>query len=105
MLGTPYRWAGSSPGGFDCSGLMLWSWAQVGVSLPRTSGSQYAGTQRISAAQLQPGDLVFFGSPIHHVGMYVGGGQMVHSPRTGDVVKISPIHRGFGSPSGYGRVR
>lgn len=105
MLGTPYRWAGSSPAtGFDCSGLLLWAWAQVGVSLPRTSRGMYAGTQRISESQLQPGDLVFYGSPVYHVGMYVGGGQMIHSPRTGDVVKIAPIHRGFGNPSGYGRI-
>lgn len=106
MLGTPYRWAGSSPStGFDCSGLLVWAWAQVGVSLPRTSRSMYASTQRISESQLQPGDLVFYGNPVYHVGMYVGGGQMIHSPRTGDVVKIAPIHRGFGNPVGYGRIR
>lgn len=106
VLGTPYRWAGSSPStGFDCSGLLVWAWAQVGVSLPRTSRSMYASTQRISESQLQPGDLVFYGNPVYHVGMYVGGGQMIHSPRTGDVVKIAPIHRGFGNPVGYGRIR
>jgi len=104
QLGLPYRWGGTSPAtGFDCSGLMQWAWAQAGVSLPRTSGAQRAATQRISVHQLQPGDLVFAGSPVHHVGMYVGGGQMIHSPRTGDVVKISSIHRGFGSMS-YGRI-
>ena len=103
QLGTPYRYGGSSPGGFDCSGLMLWSWAQVGVSLPRTSGAQRAGTQRITREQLQPGDLVFYRNPVGHVGMYIGGGQMVHSPHTGDVVKISPIDRMGGSMS-FGRV-
>lgn len=106
QLGLPYKWAGTSPAtGFDCSGLTQWAWRQAGVSIPRTSGAQRAGTQRISASQLQPGDLVFYGSPVHHVGLYIGGGQMIHSPRTGDVVKIAPIHRGFGNPSGYGRVR
>jgi cell wall-associated NlpC family hydrolase len=82
---------------------MLWSWAQVGVSLPRTSGAQRAGTQRITREQLQPGDLVFYRNPVGHVGMYIGGGQMVHSPHTGDVVKISPIDRMGGSMS-FGRV-
>lgn len=101
-LGTPYRWGGTTPAGFDCSGLMLWSWAQAGVGLPRTSRAQRSYTQRISAAQLQPGDLVFSGNPVSHVGMYIGGGQMVHSPHTGDVVKISPLRSG-GSVS-YGRV-
>jgi cell wall-associated NlpC family hydrolase len=75
------------------------------VRIPRTSRAQFAGTQRVPLDQLQPGDLVFFGSPIHHVGLYIGGGMMMHSPRTGDVAKISPIYRGFGSPVGAGRVR
>jgi cell wall-associated NlpC family hydrolase len=105
QLGLPYRYGGSSPStGFDCSGLMLWSWAQVGVSLPRTSGAQFAATQRIPISQLQPGDLVFFGSPVYHVGMYVGGGQMIHSPHTGDVVKISSIGYMRGVVNG-GRIR
>ncbi len=102
-LGTPYRWGGTSPSGFDCSGLMLWSWAQVGVSLPRTSGAQRAGTQRITREQLQPGDLVFHRIPVGHVGMYIGGGQMIHSPHTGDVVKISPIDR-IGGTMSFGRI-
>jgi cell wall-associated NlpC family hydrolase len=101
-LGTPYRWGGTTPAGFDCSGLMLWSWAQAGVSLPRTSRAQQAYTQRISASQLQPGDLVFSGNPVYHVGMYIGGGQMIHSPQTGDVVKISAVRSG-GSVT-YGRI-
>jgi cell wall-associated NlpC family hydrolase len=106
VLGTPYRWGGTSPAtGFDCSGFTSWAWAQAGVRIPRTSRAQFAGTQRVPLDQLQPGDLVFFGSPIHHVGLYIGGGMMMHSPRTGDVAKISPIYRGFGSPVGAGRVR
>ncbi|MGB3411249.1 MAG: NlpC/P60 family protein [Microthrixaceae bacterium] len=101
-MGTPYRWGGSTPAGFDCSGLMMWAWAQVGVSLPRTSGAQRSATQRISRSQLQPGDLVFSGNPVHHVGMYVGGGQMIHSPHTGDVVKISSL---YGGSLTFGRIR
>lgn len=101
-LGTPYRWGGTTPAGFDCSGLMLWSWAHAGVSLPRTSRAQQAYTQRISASQLQPGDLVFTGSPVYHVGMYIGGGQMIHSPQTGDVVKISALRSGRSTT--YGRI-
>ncbi|MEI2698635.1 MAG: NlpC/P60 family protein [Microthrixaceae bacterium] len=101
-LGTPYRWGGTTPAGFDCSGLMLWSWAQAGVSLPRTSGAQRSYTQRISFDQLQPGDLVFSGNPVYHVGMYIGGGQMIHSPQTGDVVKISAVRTG--SSTTFGRI-
>jgi cell wall-associated NlpC family hydrolase len=81
---------------------MLWSWAHAGVSLPRTSGAQRGYTQRISFDQLQPGDLVFSGNPVSHVGMYIGGGQMVHSPQTGDVVKVSAVRTGGGTS--YGRV-
>ena len=100
-----YRYGGSSPStGFDCSGLMMWSWAQVGVGLPRTSRAQKSATQPVPMSQIQAGDLVFFGSPVYHVGMYVGGGMMIDSPRTGKPVQI----RGIGSVgriSGVGRVR
>jgi cell wall-associated NlpC family hydrolase len=105
MLGTPYRWGGSSPGGFDCSGLVQWSFAQGGIGLPRDSRSQRAATTPISEWELQPGDLVFYGSPVYHVGIYMGDGQMIHSPRTGDVVKISPVHRSGMEPSSFGRVK
>ena len=95
-LGSRYVWAASGPRTFDCSGLMMFAYAQVGVSLPHSSRSQISSGERVSRDNLQPGDLVFFGSPIHHVGMYIGGGKMVHSPHTGDVVSIDPIDgRGF----------
>ncbi|MCL2525548.1 MAG: NlpC/P60 family protein [Coriobacteriia bacterium] len=93
-LGVPYRWGGSSPQtGFDCSGFTSYVFRQVGVSLPRVSRAQINAGQRISRADIKPGDLVFFGSPIHHVGIYIGGGQMIHSPRTGDVVRVAPAFR------------
>ena len=94
-LGSPYRWAASGPNSFDCSGFTMYVYAQVGVSLPHSSRAQYGSGERVSRSNLQPGDLVFFGSPIHHVGIYVGGGNMIHAPRTGDVVKIAPLHSNY----------
>lgn len=94
-LGSPYRWAAAGPNAFDCSGFTMWVYAQVGVSLPHSSRAQINSGPRVSRANLKPGDLVFFGrGTIHHVGMYVGGGMYIHSPRTGDVVKISSLSRG-----------
>ena len=90
-LGAPYQWAASGPNRFDCSGFTMFVYRQVGVSLPHSSRAQIGCGQRVSRSQLQPGDLVFFGSPIHHVGIYVGGGMYIHAPRTGDVVKISSL--------------
>ncbi len=104
VLGTPYRWAGASPsGGFDCSGLVLWAWSHGGKSLPHSSKALYAMSRKIPVDQLQPGDLVFYNSPISHVGLYIGGGQMIHAPHTGDVVKISSIHY-WSALVGGGRV-
>jgi peptidoglycan DL-endopeptidase CwlO len=102
-LGSPYRWGATGPNAFDCSGLMVWAWAQAGVSLPRTSAGQFANLRRISRSELQPGDLVFAGSPrVHHVGMYIGNGQIVHSPRSGYTVSIRSMERsdlrGFARP-------
>lgn len=93
-LGSPYRWAAAGPSTFDCSGFTMWVYAQVGISLPHSSRAQINCGQRVSRANLQPGDLVFFGtSVIHHVGIYVGGGSYIHAPHTGDVVKISTLDR------------
>jgi cell wall-associated NlpC family hydrolase len=92
QLGVRYVFGAKSPGNaFDCSGLTSYAWGVAGVGIPRTSRTQYAGLTRIPTAAIQPGDLVFSGYPIHHVGMYVGNGQIVHAPRTGDVVKISAV--------------
>jgi peptidoglycan DL-endopeptidase CwlO len=100
MIGVPYRWGGTTPSGFDCSGLMQWAWAQAGVSLPRTSEEQQQIGQLVSSeSQLQPGDLVFFGNPAGHVGMYVGNGDMLDAPTTGQDVQIQPIFSGYS----YGR--
>jgi peptidoglycan DL-endopeptidase CwlO len=89
-LGTPYRWGGASPGGFDCSGFTMYVFAQVGVSLPHYTGSQWGMGTPVSRDQLEPGDLVFFNG-LGHVGIYVGGGSFIHAPHTGDVVKISSM--------------
>lgn len=93
-LGAPYRWAASGPNSFDCSGFTMFVYRQVGVRLPHSSRAQIGYGERVSRSDLQAGDLVFFGSPIHHVGIYVGGGMYIHAPRTGDVVKISSMNRG-----------
>ncbi len=90
-LGTPYVWGGSSPGGFDCSGLTMYAYGQLGISLSHYTGSQWNEGVHIPSSQLLPGDLVFFHSDLHHMGMYIGNGQMIHAPQTGDVVKISPL--------------
>ncbi len=89
--GVPYLWAGATPAGFDCSGLVLYVFAQHGVILPHYSGSQFLLGEKIDPSVIQPNDVVFFGSPVHHVGIYVGGGYFIEAPHTGDFVKISPL--------------
>ncbi|HEX2807682.1 MAG TPA: NlpC/P60 family protein, partial [Kineosporiaceae bacterium] len=91
QLGDPYAWAGNGPRNFDCSGLTLMAWRQAGVSLPHNAAMQAGYGKRVGKGQLRPGDLVFFRSPIGHVGIYVGDGAMLHAPQTGDVVKIAPM--------------
>jgi cell wall-associated NlpC family hydrolase len=95
-LGVPYRWGGASPSGFDCSGLVMYVYSQVGVALPHSSYSQYGAGSPVSRDQLQPGDLVFFDG-LGHVGIYVGGNSFIHAPHTGDVVKISSISGWYAS--------
>ncbi|MFG2195262.1 NlpC/P60 family protein [Streptomyces sp. NPDC048639] len=90
-LGKPYVWGATGPGGFDCSGLTQAAWRAAGVSLPRTTYTQINSGQRVTRNQLAPGDLVFFYSGVSHVGLYIGGGQMIHAPRPGAPVRIAPI--------------
>jgi cell wall-associated NlpC family hydrolase len=93
QLGKPYVFATAGPDTFDCSGLTMAAWRVAGVSMDHYSGSQAASFPKVTWDQLQPGDLVFFYADLHHVGLYIGGGQMIHAPRTGDVVKIAPAWR------------
>jgi cell wall-associated NlpC family hydrolase len=95
-LGKPYVWGAAGPNYFDCSGLVMYVYAQVGVSLPHNAAAQYGYGTPVSYNDLQPGDLVFF-EGLGHVGIYIGGGQFIHAPHTGDVVKISSLseHGGY----------
>ena len=98
--GVPYVYGGTSPSGFDCSGLVQYVFAAFGKQLPRTAGAQKAVCTPISESQLQPGDLVFWG--VSHVGIYIGGGNFVHAPTTGDHVKVTSMN--YYHPDSYGRV-
>ncbi|MEU6928688.1 NlpC/P60 family protein [Streptomyces sp. NPDC046385] len=91
QLGKPYVWGATGPSAYDCSGLTQAAWRAAGVSLPRTTYTQINAGRRVSRSELAPGDLVFFYSGISHVGLYIGGGQMIHAPRPGAPVRIAPI--------------
>ena len=91
QLGKPYVWGAAGPDTFDCSGLTLFAYARAGVSLPHYSGAQFNEGRHVSLSELQPGDLVFFEQSLGHMGMYIGGGNFIHAPHSGDVVKISPL--------------
>lgn len=93
QLGKPYRWGAAGPGAFDCSGLTQFVWGQAGRALPHYTGAQWSTGQRVPRGQERPGDLVFYGGDLHHMGIYVGNGQMIHAPHTGDVVRVAPAFR------------
>jgi cell wall-associated NlpC family hydrolase len=107
VLGSPYVWGDEGPTTFDCSGLVQWSYLQAGLVLPRLASDQYRASTPVPYNQLQPGDLIVYAydvsdeSTIHHITMYIGNGQMVHAPHTGDVVKVVPVY----TEGIYGTVR
>ncbi|MQA80123.1 MAG: hypothetical protein GEV10_16840 [Streptosporangiales bacterium] len=105
QLGKPYQWGAEGPGSYDCSGLTMASWRRGGVSLPHSSRSQFSSGPQVSKSQLAPGDLVFFGNPIHHVGLYVGSGQMIAAPSSGKVVSYASINNSYYSSNYAGAVR
>lgn len=101
-LGVPYVWGGTSPSGFDCSGFVQYVFGNEGISLPRVSQSQQGVGVTVPKQYANPGDLVFFGSPAYHVGIYMGDGKYIHAPQTGDVIKIANLN--WGSVSNVKRV-
>jgi peptidoglycan DL-endopeptidase CwlO len=104
-VGSPYVWGAEGPNAFDCSGLMVWAFRQIGISLPHYSGSQYAMTTRVSRAQLAPGDLVFWGGGgSEHVALYMGGNQIVHAFGSAGGTRITHLDGWWKAPSGYGRL-
>jgi cell wall-associated NlpC family hydrolase len=102
LIGKPYIWADAGPAGYDCSGLTLAAWAAAGVSLRHYTKWQWADNPSVSRAQLKPGDLVFWFSDLHHMGIYVGGNTVVHAPHTGDYVRMAGIDD-IGPIAGYRR--
>ncbi|HVE47853.1 MAG TPA: NlpC/P60 family protein [Acidimicrobiales bacterium] len=103
QLGKPYEWGASGPDSFDCSGLTSWAWRAGGKSLPHSSRAQYSATARVPADEIRIGDLIFYGEPIHHVGIYAGDGRMVEASETGTPVRMASIYRS--DLVGVGRVQ
>lgn len=103
FLGVPYQWGGSSPGGFDCSGLVRYVYQRFGVDLPHSSYADFNLGRRVGRWGLKPGDLVFF-SGLGHVGLYVGRGRFIHAPHTGTSVQISSLSKWGGSYAGARRL-
>ena len=94
-LGDPYVWGAAGPSQFDCSGLVMWAYAQVGIALPHYTGSLWNSGMHVARSDLEPGDLVFFGADISHVGIFVGDGMMIDAPDFGQTVRVQPIFSGY----------
>jgi len=103
-LGVPYRYGGSSPSGFDCSGLTSWVYGRLGVTLPHNAAAQYGYGTPVDLAHLEPGDLVFFHG-LGHVGLYIGHGRMIHAPQSGQNVEIQSLAARSGEVEGARRIR
>lgn len=105
QLGKPYSWGAAGPDAYDCSGLTMASYQAAGISLPHSSQAQMSSGPSVPRGSLQPGDLVFFGSPVHHVGLYVGGGKMINAPNSGEVVQYASLNESYWSSTYAGAVR
>jgi cell wall-associated NlpC family hydrolase len=103
QLGVPYAYGGASPGGFDCSGLVMWVYGRLGVSLPHNAAALYSVGRPVSPSQMKPGDLVFFHG-LGHVGIYIGHGRMIHAPQTGERVEVEALGERSGAVEGARRV-
>jgi len=103
VRGDAYVWGAAGPSTFDCSGLVVWAYQQVGISLPHYTGSLWNAGMHVAQSDLEPGDLVFFDADISHVGFYIGNGLMLDAPHTGAVVRVEPI-AGFGTYEGAVRI-
>jgi cell wall-associated NlpC family hydrolase len=103
QLGVPYRWGGASPAGFDCSGLVMWVYGRLGISLPHNAAALYGVGRSVARRALRPGDLLFFHG-LGHVGLYIGRGRMIHAPQSGRTVEIQSLAVRRGSLVGARRV-
>jgi cell wall-associated NlpC family hydrolase len=99
QLGKPYSWGGAGPNSFDCSGLVMRAWGAAGVSLPHSAAGDQSMLPSVSLSSMEPGDLVFYGSPAYHVALYIGGGRIIQAPHTGAYVEVTSV----GSASSAGR--